>query len=66
MIPSIFLSFQCCGYDDGGMGNLYDCVRIPGAMKMESPFDPLPIGFCAKSVGLVTMNSPQGTTVCSE
>jgi hypothetical protein len=49
----------------GTMG--FDCVVIPGAVMVDTPFAPVPNQICGgKNVGLVTANTATiGKTICS-
>ncbi len=45
----------------------FDCVVIPGAVKMTTPFASVPNQICGgKSVGLVTAAGKTGKTICSK
>jgi hypothetical protein len=59
---------QCCGYGAAGAGTMgFDCVVIPGAVKMTTPFTSVPNQICGgKSVGLVTTAGMIGKTICSK
>ncbi len=64
---------MCCGYGADGMGTKgYDCLVIPGAAKMTTPFALLPYNaFCGQG-GLITaaaaanVEATGGKTVCSK
>ena len=56
---------MCCGYGKSGKGTMgYDCVIIPGAAKMTSPYTNLANqAFCGQR--LVTANSATSSkTIC--
>ena len=62
---------MCCGYGTAGVGTMgYDCLVIPGAAKMASPYTLLPYNaFCGQG-GLITaaaaanVEATGGKTVC--
>ncbi len=59
---------SCCGYGSNGQATKgFDCVVIPGAMKMPpSTAVPLTSRFCGRGIGLRTnMATPTAATVCS-
>jgi len=63
---------MCCGYGAAGLGTMgYDCLVIPGAAKMTTPFALLPYNaFCGQG-GLITaaaaanVEATGGKTICT-
>ena len=58
---------MCCGYGSAGVGTMgYDCIVIPGAAKMTTPFPILKSqAFCGQG-GLGTAFGGTTKTVCSK
>ena len=65
-----FQGTKCCAYGADGLKTFgYDCVVIPGAAKMTTPFAMIGPAFCG-AAGLLYTDSVTsktgGKTVCSE
>ena len=66
-----FQQSMCCGYGAAGLGTMgYDCLVIPGAAKVASPYTLLPYNaFCGQG-GLISaaaaanVEATGGKTIC--
>ena len=57
---------MCCGYGTDGVGTSgFDCVQIPGAVKMAANTVLSFNALCGRSAGLVTAKGTNAMTVCS-
>jgi hypothetical protein len=57
----------CCAYGKSGKKTTgYDCVTIPGALKVTKTSVPGPQRYCGRSAGLVSVTGMAAKTICCE